>query len=281
MYHHHLYLIENHTNMHVGSGKVNFDPIDNQIQRDPVTDYPTIHSSSLKGALKEYATFRHDSQEAANFIAHVFGDDDHAGKMRFVDASFLSVPMRASSCPYYLCTSPTAIAQFVATVRRFGIAVEEEELAALDACAEYSGTHAAIRDDQSEIETIKAHREETIDWDILEKYVGTPAALVPDAEMTKLLKDLPVIARNQLENGESKNLWYEEILPRTSRLYTVISEPTYLHDQDKKLANHFKRFREYLTGKEMIQIGANASVGYGLCSFTEVPEAGGEEGQDA
>ena len=73
---------------------------------------------------------------------------------------------------------------------------------------------------------------------------------------------------------ESKNLWYEEVLPRKSKLYTLVSEPTYLNNEDsKKLKNAFIRFNEYLTGSDTIHIGANASIGYGVCTFKEFPNA--------
>jgi len=279
MYKHHFYIIENHTNMHVGSGDANFDLIDNQIQRDAITGYPTIHSSSLKGALKEYCKYRHDESEAKNFMAHIFGDEKQSGKVRFIDAHLLGIPMRSDTKPYYICTSPKAILEFVESAKLFGISIEE--IQELEKFGRYTGANAAIGSGTATIETIDAQANSGINFAVLERYIGSPAAIVPDKEFEKLLKDLPVIARNQLDNGESKNLWYEEVLPRKSRLWTIISEPTHLHHNDTKLANHFRRFREYLTDDEMIQIGANASVGYGLCSFTEIPEAAGEEGQDA
>ena len=34
------------TNMHVGNGDVNYNIIDNEVERDPVTGYPTINSVS-------------------------------------------------------------------------------------------------------------------------------------------------------------------------------------------------------------------------------------------
>jgi len=49
-----LYIIEALTNIHVGSGDINFDIIDNQVQKDAITGYPVIHSSSFKGALREH-----------------------------------------------------------------------------------------------------------------------------------------------------------------------------------------------------------------------------------
>ena len=42
------------TNMHVGNGDVNYNIIDNEVEKDPVTGYPTINASGVKGALREF-----------------------------------------------------------------------------------------------------------------------------------------------------------------------------------------------------------------------------------
>lgn len=40
--------------MHVGSGDASYTLIDNQVQRDVITGFPTINSSSLKGSLRSF-----------------------------------------------------------------------------------------------------------------------------------------------------------------------------------------------------------------------------------
>jgi CRISPR-associated protein Cmr4 len=60
-----------------------------------------------------------------------------------------------------------------------------------------------------------------------------------------------------LENGESANLWYEEILPQETVFYTII-----LVEDNNILTNN-------LTGK-IVQIGANATIGYGYCRFVKL-----------
>ena len=270
MFTHPLDMIETLTHMHVGSGDANFGVVDRLIQRDAVTGYPAIHASSLKGALKEYCEYRNKTDEnpAATFIAQTFGSDDKAGNLRFIEAQLLCVPMRSDVRPYYLCTSPTALRQFLECAETFGLSLPNTD--ALDKAAKYSGDTIAITDKKAQIEEHEAKGTGSIDFKALEDLLGGPAALVPDTLFSQLLRDLPVIARNHLDNGESKNLWYEEVLPRKSRLYTVVGEPDYVNKDDEDLKNHFKRFRRYLSDGIPIQIGANASVGYGLCRFREV-----------
>ena len=48
------YFIQCITNLHVGSGDANYGIVDKLVQRDTVYNYPTIHASSLKGALREH-----------------------------------------------------------------------------------------------------------------------------------------------------------------------------------------------------------------------------------
>jgi CRISPR-associated protein Cmr4 len=77
-------------------------------------------------------------------------------------------------------------------------------------------------------------------------------------EFQKLCDDdhLPIIARNYLENGESKNLWYEQVLPSMSVLGTII-----LTDKESDL--------DILKDK-IVQIGANSTIGYGYCKFIKL-----------
>ena len=40
------------TNLHPGAGSESYGVIDNLVQRDATSDFPTINSTSLKGALR-------------------------------------------------------------------------------------------------------------------------------------------------------------------------------------------------------------------------------------
>lgn len=269
MYKNRLYLIENQTSLHVGSGDANFGIIDKEIQRDSITKYPTIHSSSLKGALREYCTYKHDPADGEKFISYIFGDEENAGKVRFIDAHLLSVPMRSDMEPYYHCFSPKSIEQLLDFADTFSVELENRE--ALSKLAKYDGGDILVKEGTPIIEDEQAKVDKNFDLSALEVLADGSVALVPNSLYEELLKNLPVIARNQLENGASKNLFYEEVLPRKSKLFTVISEPTYLNKEDEtRLENAFDRFSNYLTDKDTIHIGANASIGYGVCTFREL-----------
>lgn len=281
MHNNKLYIIENLTSLHVGSGDTNFGVIDNLVQRDIITSYPTIHSSSLKGALKEFTTHLlgypdkesddNDIKADYNRIKYIFGDEDQAGMVRFIEAHLLCVPMRSDLNPYYLCVSPQSIETYLDMAKAFGVRVDAK---VLQKVADYRGEDILVKSGTPMIEDTKAKADTSYPWDELEKLVGEPVAIVPNKIYESLLDDLPVIARNQLENGESKNLFYEEVLPRKSKFFTILSFPTYLNPENKtRLQNSFDKFCEYITSDELIQIGANASIGYGVTKFRELSHA--------
>ena len=68
--------------------------------------------------------------------------------------------------------------------------------------------------------------------------------------------DLPVMARNYLEKGISKNLWYEEFVPHGSVFYFSVI----CHDDV-----------ENLEFSNVVQFGGNASIG---CGFTKITALG-------
>ena len=99
----------------------------------------------------------------------------------------------------------------------------------------------------------------TVTADMLKERVSAPGFLELDCgDFSKLCDDehLPVIARNKLDNGTSENLWYEQVMPAETVFCAMID------DHDGKLT-------ACLDG-QYVQIGANATIGYGLCKFTKV-----------
>ena len=92
------YKIDCLTNLHVGSGDLNYNIVDNEVERDAVTGYPVVHASGLKGALREHYSKKNDLQFN---IIDVFGQEAgaaeiKAGDYKFLDAYLLARPMRVS-----------------------------------------------------------------------------------------------------------------------------------------------------------------------------------------
>ena len=217
-----VWLIIPQTNLHVGNeSTVCFSVIDKAIQRDVTTGLPCINSSSLKGAIKEY--FEHTK---ATNIKEIFGStkpnkgDSQKGSAIFFDATLLAIPEQKTGgdTPYKLAYSPNTIDAFVkkANLLEAGIT----------------------------------------DCDIIEKLQNQEEVKYNKFEELCNDDNLPIIARNCLENGESVNLWYEQVLPSQSVLATVIQ-------------TNAKEDLDCLNGK-IVQIGANATIGYGYCRFIKL-----------
>ncbi len=236
------------TNMHVGSGDINYNIIDQEVERDPVTWYPTINSSGVKGALREYFESKKEDGRPGitdNLISCIFGSEKPGnttpGRLKFLGADMITMPARASSGgkPYYLVTTQTA----------------------LDIYCEKSGT---FFEDGADIgrpqESGGKMSVEEIPLKTYCRLFGQELYLVKDEDFKKI--PLPVVARNNLENGRSKHLWYEEVVPHRSIFaFPVLAE--------KKDAGILRDFQNIVDG-QVIQFGGNASIGYGLCRVSVI-----------
>ena len=280
----HLYLIHCHTNMHAGSGDESYGIIDKQVQRDSATGIPCIHASSLKGALREhfegkagYPPKEIDDNSGFGYVTednmmHIFGTlpnekdgNNKAGNYIFFPANLLSIPVRSSYRPYYNATSRLILEDVFDLNLRMERLLSPSVAKALKDFNDSQGSPLIFDGAKHVIlESKEASSYETLEESNLSKvkeWIGENPALFSPEDFMERSNELPVIARNHLENGISQNLWYEEVIPRETRFYCVI-----LSTPDDKI---FELFNNVLT-RDLIQIGANATVGYGYCSFTKL-----------
>jgi CRISPR-associated protein Cmr4 len=268
-----LYLIHALTNMHVGSGDINYDIIDRQVQKDPVTKIPVIHASSLKGAYREAAG------EESRYTKYIFGpapasgdEERQTGAFVFFEALMIARPVRSNAHPYYMATSPGILRRLLQTVDDFAIAIDETLVKNLKKLADLSpqnGTPLIFdhHDTPVYLETLQnpAQSNDTALSEEIGKLLGKPLALLSDHDFAAL--PLPVIARNQLENGISQNLWYEEVVPKESRFCFALGKPDKLSEEDRE---RIEKFEERFGNLHTMQFGANRSIGYGFCKVTKV-----------
>ena len=99
----HLYKITALTNLHVGSGEANFGVVDNLVQKDYITGYPAIFSSSLKGALREFyiSNLNEDESDKDKKSKYIFGSNDNNGAYRFFQANLLSLHLSLSRIKFF------------------------------------------------------------------------------------------------------------------------------------------------------------------------------------
>lgn len=259
-----LYSIHALTNLHVGSGAANVGVVDNLIQRDPATGLPTINASSLKGAIREHCT---KGQMDVKAIKSIFGGDPKEnerlqGKFRFFDGRLLAIPVRSDKVPFLMATCPSVLRDFQEALSMFGMTcpvdlsnLPENITAPVTNNEKYQGAYIEDLDKKAVLKglTIKG----------LDGFLGgVPLVLLSDEDFSTVCDDrhLSVIARNYLENGISKNLWYEQVLPRHTVMYFMLITP-----DDEGLKQSFDRQMDGL-----VQIGANATIGYGFCKVSSL-----------
>jgi CRISPR-associated protein Cmr4 len=252
-----LFFIKALSNLHVGSGEINYGLVDNLIQRDPVTGLPTINSSSLKGALREH--FEKFSDKKLN-VTKLFGSEPKAsvdkrnpGSLRFFDADLVGIPVRTTGCnfPFVDASAKENLSRIWKRLDSIGIKAQYlDNIGNLPKTQNNPNQKVRIEDLPGEIQYATTGKFEPI--------VDERIAIVQEKELDVLCNNehLPVISRNCLEDGISTNLFYEQVLPRYTRLCTVIMGPE----------DELNAFCEALQG-EVVQIGGNATIGYGYCQF--------------
>lgn len=229
-----IWLIIPQTNLHAGNeSTVNFSVIDKAIQRDATTNLPCINSSSLKGAIKEYLSECVKMSEPV--LKDIFGSvksdlkDIKKGSVLFFDASLLFIPKQCGEGKTYeLVYSDKVLEDFSKKVNSL---VEENSI-----------SKETLLEKVRSIMGQQNVAQNSVDENTFTKYCDDDA--------------LPIIARNCLENGESTNLWYEQVLPSLSVLATVIVTK--------------ESGQMDLLNEKIVQIGANATIGYGYCKFVKL-----------
>ena len=261
------------SNMHVGSGDINFNIIDNQVQRDVITELPTINSSGLKGAIREFCE---EYELPKDDIEFIFGknnegknnDNNNSGQYKFFNANLLSLPVRSNKKPFFRATTIEILNNFLEYNETFGENYSDKEklkdlIKSIKNKMEKEKplTFKKI-DGEVVLEDYIAKQVEVKDISVLTELIGENIAIFDNDTFKDIAKNMPVIARNKLVNGKSENLWYEEIVPRESQFYFGIITSKIKQDFEKKLTS------------ELVQIGANNSIGYG---YTQISEIGGDK----
>ena len=247
----HIFSVKCVTDMHVGDGEANYSIIDNRVQKDTVLqDVPIIHASGVKGALKEhFVRIWKDVDNKTERLKTIFGDSGGMGEYKFFNAVCLARPLRVTKGekPYVLATSPEILRYFSELLKSLG----REEL--------YEKLTGSPTDEKTEVE-VEGVNKRSVKISLLEEENSEKEDFVVIDDLRDY--DLPVRARNVLdENGISKNLWYEELVPHKSIFIFAVMVP----DND----SYYKDFIEGIKDTT-VQFGGNASIGNGYTKITEV-----------
>ena len=293
------YLMRTISPLHAGSGDSDYGLIDKLVQRDSNNHLPTIHASSLKGALREYFEYQlpialNNQKRATKTVDHIFGygnksDRDrknqapsgppthHAGLFEFDSGHLLSLPVRTDKVPFVNVTTFGILESFMERLELFGAEEYPTMKELLSPIIELASLIPRLKTPSVFIEEIREAVLEEADFkttyfdftpsDGLKQLLGERITIASDQQFRVLCEKLPVIARNKLDNGESQNLWYEETVPRESRFYTLVTKAVWRDENNSFDTTAYMAFDKNLTAN-LVQIGANATVGYGKTQFT-------------
>lgn len=111
------------TPIHMGSG-VSVSYVDNPIQREKHTDFPTIASSGIKGVIRDLAERIWNFDSKVNII---FGPDreltgqQYSSCISFTDAKILFFPVRSVKGVFAYVTCPYVLKRFTKELKSFGV----------------------------------------------------------------------------------------------------------------------------------------------------------------
>lgn len=292
----HLYFMKTITNLFVGDLGSSVGIVDKQVQRDEVSKFPTVFASSLKGALRDHVrNVNGPDSDCENYIFGKEGEPERKvkindkeevipakrsqkGNVNFLSAQLAFYPIRGTKRPYYLATCPFILNELHERLKACRVKNDlAKEIKALNNIfhdvelswprLENENYEGFFLDGIDVVKNLHTRMKELDKARIL---------IMSDKEFRGQMRELPVVARNKLENGISGNLWYEEFVPRKSIfLLTMLTADYKDDDEDNETKTMMTAFEDAICNK-LVQVGGNATVGDGLC---EIHRFGGVSGE--
>lgn len=273
--------------IHAGSGD-STATVDLPIQRERHTNYPVIHASGVKGAMRDF--YRRTDKKPVD-INFIFGSDSQdewdksrdsynkdkedknkidsaPGAFSVSDAKLLAFPMRSNIAPFVWVTCPYILKRFAMDLEFAGIKSDlKHDLLEKDTAVIINGslTGNVILED-AVVKTISG----TGDYSyLLEKFKDIDKLLLISDEMfdycvtcTEIQTNIKIDSRTG--TAQAGALRYQEFLPSDSVLYSVVYFGNSMLDSLK--ADSVKKHIEE-TIKPFIQIGGDETVGKGICKI--------------
>ncbi len=267
------------TPCHAGSGS-SFSVIDLPIQRERHTNWPVIHASGMKGAMRaQFDRYKGNIQNSAdNLTELVFGSEksEFAGSLTVSDAKILAFPMRSSFAPFVWITCPAVLARLNKDLKFATIA--GDDLSALHKIGKNEAFW--LRDGFSAdtnilLEDVEVTTKKQVQLpNIGEFFSETDRLLIVHDEVfnygvSNCTSVTAHIAINQ-ETGTTKagSLRYQEELPSDSLLYSVVGWGDSRNLGDQLKAEMIKGFvtNDAIAGH--LQVGGDETLGRGIFELT-------------
>ena len=279
------------TGVHPGGGTA-LGVVDLPVQRERHTQWPTIAGASLKGVLRDACRAAIDDQ--ARFHA-LFGPEtarasDFAGALALTDARLLAFPVRSLRGVFAWVTCRAVLERLARDSRLLaGRRDEPPDAPAVSpgqaACPE--GSDLMVQDERLLLEEFEFRRS-CGDVGVADWLAGR--AVTDDATAARLRRNLvilhdddfthfarhatEVIARVGLDyetkTVRNKALFYEEFLPSETLLYAVVmATDSRSKDVTIDASGMLNLLRSH--APRILQIGADQTIGKGLCALRIVP----------
>ncbi len=193
-----------------------------------------------------------------------------AGLFSFDDARMLFLPVRTDKFPFVMVTCDRILEDFMRHLKYFNLSKEEDnlykEINLLSTQTGYLMGWEGMAEKEDVIledTTLKVRTKAVKDddypllRDILDGELRI--AVLEHNDFKELCGDefLPIRTRNALDNGISKQLWFEQVIPPEAMFYFIIGYP---NDMDEE-----KKYLDGIIHDKVMNFGASASVGYGKC----------------
>jgi len=279
--------------IHAGSGAAT-STVDLPIQRERHTNWPHIQASGVKGAMRDhYRKFAGEKQnQTINFI---FGSDkdndkgkdgfdgDHPGAIAVSDAKLLAFPMRSNIAPFVWVTCP-AILKRLKNDLDFAKFPSIYETPAVNGDAAVN--LAGIDKDVVVLEDAVVKIDRAINGQSIKLPEGFPSLekfLLISDEMfgycvsccTEIQTQIKISSKTGTVD-ESTGLWYQELLPSDTLLYSIVyySRAAGLNGlQASTIQQHVEDVI-----KDFIQVGGDETLGRGICRISWLKGKNGQGG---
>jgi CRISPR-associated protein Cmr4 len=298
-----LLFIHAQTSLHPGTGTA-LGTVDMPIQRERHTEWPMIAGSSLKGVIRDHC--RPDKNGASSEYktwCDVFGsesknnDNPQAGAISFTDARILAFPVRSARGVFAWVTCKEVLSRLsrdaklaaLETNWKLNTETNQKALVASDQLVINDGTSQKLLLEEYDFEVLPddSQAKSVAEWiadratsdSFTQERLKTHLVIIPSDEFTHFVKHATeVTARIGLDyktkTVKNGGLFYEEFLPPETLMYSVV-----IANHSRRLTTDTNNGNANMTADEVfnfvstrlsnnvtLQIGANETIGKGICS---------------
>jgi CRISPR-associated protein Cmr4 len=295
-----ILLITAITNLHVGTGRGG-EVVDLPIQRDSY-GFPTIYSSSLKGAIKSYI-YNNDGQ----FAEILFGPDgsgEFASPVALTDAYLLAFPSRSLKGVYCYLTCPLLLKRFKEYTDMIGYKLDNDIKSLIEEGKYYicdDLTNISISSDDKKVvvineELVLENLNEDKKINKLKKILGLDKELIvikdEDAQqqVERSLIRLTRVKLNRSSKTVQSGPWTEEYVPPKTVFFSTLHysklSDSILKKYEKIIGDKIKNknkmeeeIRAYLKNKlGFLIIGGHETIGSGIVNIHNISLSQTQEG---